>query len=112
MATTAHGHEEVAVACILDGGDDIGNIGTPHDETGIAVNHAIINFASRLVAGIVSLQQLTAYTRLECLKRCMGRHGILHNARGTVVLALCRDALLQGLCPLLPGRYLASHDAS
>jgi hypothetical protein len=56
VAATTHGNEYVVIAGEMDRSDDVGDIGAPHDQAGMPVNHAIIDLAHRLVAGIVGLQ--------------------------------------------------------
>ncbi len=60
VAATPHGDEHVVLASVMDRGHHVGDIGTPHDQARIAVNHAIIDLASCLVTRIMGLQQLTA----------------------------------------------------
>jgi hypothetical protein len=56
VATTTHGDEHVVIATEMDRGDDIGDIGAPHDQARMPVNHAIIDLASCLVTSIIGLQ--------------------------------------------------------
>src|SRR5215831_19843420 len=56
VAATTHSDEHVVIATEMDRSDDIGDIGAPHDQARMPVNHAIIDLASRLVASIVGLQ--------------------------------------------------------
>src|SRR5215475_14150354 len=52
MAASTHGEEHVVLASEMDRGNNVGDIGTPHDQARIAVNHAIIDLASCLVTHI------------------------------------------------------------
>jgi hypothetical protein len=56
VAAATHGDEHVVLAGEMDRSDDVGDIGAPHDQARMPVNHTIIDLASRLVAGIVGLQ--------------------------------------------------------
>jgi hypothetical protein len=56
VAATTHGDEHVVIAGEMDCGDDVGDIGAPHDQARMPVNHAIIDLAGRLIASIVGLQ--------------------------------------------------------
>jgi len=56
VAATTHGDEHVVIAGEMDRSADVGDIGAPHDQARMPVNHAIIDLASRLIAGIVGLQ--------------------------------------------------------
>jgi hypothetical protein len=57
MAPAPDGDQEPMLARELDRGNDVSHVATAGNQARPPLNHAIINFARRLIARIVRLQQ-------------------------------------------------------
>src|SRR5690606_17203650 len=49
VPAAAHGHLQVALPGVPDGGDDVARVGAPHDEPGMAVDHGVVDGAGPVV---------------------------------------------------------------
>src|SRR4029450_10452390 len=76
VAPTAHRDEQLMGAGELDGRDDVGHPGTADNERRVPVDHAIPDFADRVVAGVSGTQQLTTYAAPEGLDGAVLKHGV------------------------------------
>jgi hypothetical protein len=65
VAPAPHGDQELALAGELDRGNDVSHVATADDKARPPINHAIIDFASHLIARVIRLQQFPTQTGLE-----------------------------------------------
>ena len=74
MTAAAHGQRYIAVAGEVDRIDHVGDTRAANDHRWSPVDHAVPDFARRLVARLTRPDELTAYLFLELLYRRLGDH--------------------------------------
>src|SRR5580765_2667009 len=74
MAGTQNRGRNLVLACKLYGGDHIGDAGTACDESGMPVNHGIVDLTRFVITALARTKHLAAPRSLETFNHCLCNH--------------------------------------
>ncbi len=74
MAAASHRHQQVVGPGEVDRRDDIGGPSTAGDERGVAVDHAVPDFAGVVVARVARMEEWATQAGLEALHSSRVKH--------------------------------------